>query len=395
LRSMKFFVLLVVFSTWVWAGDGLKLVEKWQLGNETVDWIKFSLVDNNGNIVMAFNRAGHRLIKPDKIVKFAPQGQGPEDLMEIWALFNFNQDIAYVEMPGNKLKIFKNEGATYHYKETRWVKKGYYPFIVRNGIFYDQKIFLVGYNVLMMDPRKNVWEASFIEIFDLQGVPLKTLLKKNFSDKPHPLHEMDYYLVGYEKHVIYLAENELKLRLISVKELSIEKEINLEIPVFYKRMPGDFYTWKDYRGNHNEYLKNLDYWRTSYSRIHKVLVEGDYLVLQMRTCDPKLKKFALLFYNADTFKLEKTVFTNDYLLGARAGRYYFFANGDPGRDEEADAFIIHVCTIEKKIKKGERQDEKIIQTDDFLLTTGYIHGFTDYPGKSPYIYDNAGMVGWE
>ena len=71
----------------------------------------------------------------------------------------------------------------------------------------------------------------------------------------------------------------------------------------------------------------------------------------MRTCEAKLKKFALLFYNAENFKLERTIFTNDLLLGAKDGKYYFYANGDPGRDEEAEEFIIHIYSFGDKNEK--------------------------------------------
>jgi hypothetical protein len=77
-------------------------------------------------------------------------------------------------------------------------------------------------------------------------------------------------------------------------------------------------------------------------------VDGDYLVVQIRTCRDDMKKFALLFYSAKTFKLEKTVFLNDFLLGARAGKFYFFANGNPGRDEDTEEIVINVYAFEKK-----------------------------------------------
>ena len=347
MRSMKLLVLMVVFNTWVWAGEGLKLVEKWQPGKETVDSIKYSLVDKDGHLVMAFERAGQCLVKPDKIIKFAPLGQGPDDLMKVLSLFSFDDGIAFGELPG-KIKIFKKEGDMYRFKETRWYKMGYFPFILKNGIYYDRKFFLTGYNIMTADQKKNSMEVSFIEIFSDQGQPLKSLLKKSISGVPRLLYEMNYYLVSYKKYVFYLVENELKVRSIDIGDLEIKKEVDLEKPGFYKPMPDNFYIRTETGlSDVNIRLKNLEFWRTSYSRIHKVLVEGDYLVLQMRTCDPKLKKFALLFYHAGTFKLEKTILTNDYLIGVRAGRYYFFANGDPGLDEGAEDFVIHVCILEK------------------------------------------------
>ena len=72
------------------------------------------------------------------------------------------------------------------------------------------------------------------------------------------------------------------------------------------------------------------------------------MVLQVRTCSKELKKFAMLFYNVDTLKLEKTVFTDGFFIGARDGKYYFYHNGNPGRDEGVDECIIDVYAFEGK-----------------------------------------------
>ncbi|MFC2156107.1 hypothetical protein ACFLRB_06435, partial [Acidobacteriota bacterium] len=148
-----------------------------------------------------------------------------------------------------------------------------------------------------------------------------------------------------------LAENELKVHIISTKDLRVEKEVKLEIPGFYKKMPVDFYTFKKYDKPSENYQKDIEYWQTAYSRIQKVIIEDNFLILQMRTVSDQLKKFALLFYNAENFKLEKIIFSNDLLLGARDGKYYFYANGDPGRDEEAEDFIIHIYSFGDKNEK--------------------------------------------
>jgi hypothetical protein len=52
-----------------------------------------------------------------------------------------------------------------------------------------------------------------------------------------------------------------------------------------------------------------------------------------------------LFYNTKTFKLERTILINDRLLGIRDGKYYFYANGDPKYDEEADECIIKIYSF--------------------------------------------------
>jgi hypothetical protein len=84
------------------------------------------------------------------------------------------------------------------------------------------------------------------------------------------------------------------------------------------------------------------------SSITEAAVDGNWLVVQVRTCSAKEKKFALLLYNVENnFKLEKNVFTDDFLLDVKDGKYYCFANGDPGRDDDTDQCIINIYSWEK------------------------------------------------
>jgi hypothetical protein len=93
---------------------------------------------------------------------------------------------------------------------------------------------------------------------------------------------------------------------------------------------------------------DVETWATGYSSITEAAVDGNWLVVQVRTCSTKEKKFALLFYNVENnFKLEKTVFTDDFLLDVKDGKYYCFANGDPGRDDDTDQCIINIYAWEK------------------------------------------------
>jgi hypothetical protein len=144
-----------------------------------------------------------------------------------------------------------------------------------------------------------------------------------------------------------MIENELKVYVVSTKTLEIIKEVQLEIPPFYKKMPESFYAWKEYK-DRSELPLDIEKWDMGYSSIQGIAVDGNYLVVQIRTPVEKMKKFALLFYNAETFKLERTVFLDDYLLDVKDGKYYCYANGNPGRDENTDECIINIYSFEEK-----------------------------------------------
>ena len=113
-------------------------------------------------------------------------------------------------------------------------------------------------------------------------------------------------------------------------------------------MPDNFYVWKKYNNPKDNILNDIESWNMGYSKITNALVDGKYLIIQIRTCNTDLKKFALLFYNANNFKLEKTFFTDDFLMGVKNGKLYCFSNGDPGRDDDTDKCVINILEITEK-----------------------------------------------
>lgn len=215
---------------------------------------------------------------------------------------------------------------------------------MRNGIFFDDKFFFAGYETV--DSKGS--EVYFLRVLDANGNLLKQLIKKRV-ESPIQFQNMKYYIEGYKTDkVFFLAENELKVVVVSSKSLEIVKEVQLETPNFYKKMPKDFYIFKKYDDPRDNFQLDIENWAVGYSRISNCIVDNDYLVLQIRTCSDKLKNYAILLYNAGTFKLESTIFIDDFLLGVKDGKYYFFAKGEPGRDHESEESIINIYTIEKE-----------------------------------------------
>jgi hypothetical protein len=342
-KNFLFIAAVIVAVTFLHGVENFKLIQQWKHNKEKsytrVD--NFSLVDKENAVVGIFYMIGGKVITADKVLTFAQHGLGPNEFSQLWAMFPYYDDLAFVEFP-NKIKILTKKDGNYVFKETRWIQRGTLFHIINDGVFFDKKWFLAGLKALDFKPTEAT--VSLLEVLDEKGRLLKDLLITKHRQGTN-YHDMSRYLVGYKTdRVFFLKENELKVSLISSKTLDVVKEINLEVPSFYKKMPDNFYTFKKYP-QVKDYLVDLENWATGYSRISKVLVEGNYLVLQIKTCSDKLKNYALLFYNADTFKLEKTIFMDDYLLGARNGKYYFFANGDPGLDENTDECIINIYSF--------------------------------------------------
>ncbi|RPI72278.1 MAG: hypothetical protein EHM45_22460 [Desulfobacteraceae bacterium] len=325
-------------------GGDFKLIDTWNHDDkEILTCVGDPIINDEGNVVARIcGKVGSVIISKKEVVSFAPFGQGPSDLYLMMAQCRYQNDIAFLEYP-NKMKIFTRKDNTYVWKSQMWLKQGYYPYIVRDMIFIDDKWFTGGYKILKEGSK--VQNAALVNIFDEQGKLIKELLKKEFPTGIR--HEEDYYLTHYNNRVFFMVEYELKVHEISATRMEVTQEIPLTIPPFYKKMPADFYNFVFYK---EEKGLSLDYerWKTSYSYIMRVAVEDGCLVIQIRTFGENQKRFALLFYDINNFSLKRTISIDDYFLGTRNGIYYFYRNGNPGFDEDADECVVNLYSFKEK-----------------------------------------------
>jgi len=337
-------VILIVFfilTVGVNGADSFKELDRWKLEDEPFGRRFVSVVDCDYHVVGGFFKSPIRILTPRKILKFGNYGQGPSDLTDAQAVFMYKGDLAIVER-ADKLKIFSKKDGIYKWKETKWFKRGKGPHKVRDAVYFDNKFFFAGHEGISYSAGSQ--EVAFLKVFDHEGNVLKQLIRKT-TPGDRRLWEMRYYIEPYGKEkVFFLAENELKVSVISSKELKVLDEIPLEAPSFYTKMPKEFYKFKKADG-FAELNRELENWAMGYSAITETTLFKDKLILQIRTCSPNHKKFALLIYDVKSWKLERTFFTDDLLLGSRDGKFYFFANGNPGRDEDTDQCIINVLTF--------------------------------------------------
>jgi hypothetical protein len=335
------------FSFPVKAKVEFKQIQQWNHGDkELYNLLLLPIITEEGNIVLRDGRQiGSYIITPTEVVKFAPRGQGPSDLYMPFSACNYGEDIAYIGLT-KKLKIFTKKGNTYIWKETKSIKN-LYPFIPRDMIFHNGKWFIAGFNVTNDDRKNKRITFFYLYIYTDKGEPVKGLISRNIPYKEDPA-QMYYFLELYRDRVFLMIENELKVFEIDPDEIKVLREITLETPSFYKKMPPDFYIFEEPPTDGNKFVKTVENWKLSYSSITNTAVDNGYLAVQVRTCSDKLKKYALLFYNSDTFKLENTFFSNDFFFGASKGKYYFYAKGNPGFDEEAEECIINLYSFEER-----------------------------------------------
>ena len=349
-RNKKVILLILIsllscifLSSMVQANEHFQLEETWKMPEDFLGKIFYSIIDNDAHIVGALYKTGIIMITRDKTILFSPFGQGPNEMMDVRAIFYIGNELASVENAG-RIKLFQKKEGSYEYKRSIWLESKISFYIITNGLFYDSKIFLAGFEKLDFEKKEN--KAALLKVYNEEGAVLKNLIiteiKKNQRN-----YMMDRFVMAHNDKIYFISEDNLFVYIISADTLEEVDQIQLEIPDFYKPKPEDFYFHEGAYKSPNEFLLDNDYWKTSYSIITKALINEGYLVIQIRTCDKNREKFAVLFYSADSFKLNKVLFIDDLLLGAKKDKDYFYAKGDPKLDEEADNPEIHVFSLQR------------------------------------------------
>jgi len=340
------FLLTFVFLLPIWSELEFKLVETWEHDELIPGKLFDAIVDEYGDVVTGFQRSGVKIANSKTIVDLGPFGQGPSDIDGFFAITLCDGDLAVEGMAG-KLKIFSKKEGKYKWKQTIWKKFGGSFQLVRDGVFKAGKWFFTGAQVFQKS--KNEYGIWYIRVYDRDGKFIKNLIKKDITVS-RSAHLMDYLLAEYKDKLFFIAEDEPIVRIIDPLAVDIKKEITLKMPDFYKPMPVEFYAYnpKDSMKNPLAIARQWADWKTGYTRINRVGIDGDHLVLQVRTCKKELGLFALLFYNAESFTLDRVVYTNDLLLDIKGGKFYMFANGNPGYDDEAGDYIVNIYQFEKK-----------------------------------------------
>jgi len=335
--------LFLVGSLCPGAGDTFKLVEEWSHDMEALDRIGVTAVMPEGNLVTTFYKKGPVWLSRQRAQLVCLRGQGPDEIQDLFALCPHPEGIAMVELP-SRIKIFKKSGDSFRCRRTLWLQRSRFYTTVSSVLFSRGKWFLAGY-FLENFSRKYVYKKVFVKVYDNRGKYIKGLIRRT-DYQPDQRHLMDYYLVEGGGNILYLTEDKLRVTVIPREKLEVREVVELRAPEAYKPVPGDFYVFKRYDDAAAGMMRDLDKWKTGYSRIVCVGYDQDELVLQIRLPDSNKANFMVLFYDGGSFQPVGRIPTDDRLLGVRDGRFYFYADGDPRYEEAADRCRIKVCMRE-------------------------------------------------
>lgn len=320
----------------------LHLLKQWKHKADFGGEIYRSLLDEQDNLILV-HRPGISMVNENQFVTFARWGQGPNEINGTYGMCEYHGDLA-VFIHKNKIKLFRRNNNRYDYHSQKWLKSDPGSYYLKDAFFADNRFFLGG--IIILEKMKSVRKGALLRIYNDKTEKIEGDYCGIQYPEPSCYHEIRKHFAVDGRYVYFLSQHEMKLYAISLDHIASTKTIELKRPDFYVSMPKDFFLVKNYKDD-LEFFKDMESWYTSFSAVTRMAVlQGGYLVIQARTCQPHLKKFALLFYNiGNGFSLDKIVYQDGLLLAGKADLLYCVHNGDPMVDEEANQVIIDIFRV--------------------------------------------------
>lgn len=340
-RLILFLLILVKASFSQSFDDAYPLKEEWRFPKAHVSGYVFDAeLDSDGRLVIMFFKDGIKVIAPGSTADLAPYGQGPGDI-ERWAALAFDgPSLVDVEGTG-KLQYFKKGPASYVYEKTGWLLYGNEFPSVKGAIYWQNKWFLAGFS--NSDPQSKRVKGYYLSIFKEKGRPAKRLLLKDFQGAYDGPRLLGVHIRQKSDQLWLMLESEPTLYIFSCQGENLDNTIKIPMPDFYRSIR-DYLPW--IVKPRSKFIADYEDWLLSYSRIENFRVTETHLVIQLRTADEHLPRFAMLFYDLNSFALKDIYFTPHLFLTEKSGRYYFLENGDPGLDIGAQS--LNILIHEKK-----------------------------------------------
>ncbi len=325
-----------------WNKD-FRLKEVWEFPDEKIGgYIYDSDISPNGDVI--FWGFKWWIVKVNKkgISLLTPKGEGPG---EVKSPFNFfiTKDLIGVMETYGKISFFKIDKSSYKFLKFIFLKPSYQ---IKTSFFQCGGKFYVG-GFLPASPG-TLAKGYFLTVYDDKGKPIGKTLFLDFK-KNSRIYLSRTFMRKYGNRLFVFLEFSPTVYWLNCGENNVKGKVSLKMPDFYvpmHKLP------EPPKGviSRRKLQEIYETWEASYSRIEEIAIDGDYLILQIRTL--KKPKFALLFYKLKDFSLKKFYFGMDRFLGTRNGLFYFFANGNPGFDDEADELKIKI--YEEKAREKSR-----------------------------------------
>ena len=314
--------------------------DTWQIDYVFGGKLFAAIVDPDGYLIGQFQKDRPFIANKDGMRFLRPLGRGPGDLESCFGACFRDGDLVIAEHYG-KIKIFHKEDGEYQWKAsvTR-PPEGSHHF-VNDLAYYQGKWFIGGFSTY--STTKGL-EANHVRVYDEEGKFLTSLVNLPVENRMKSYQLMDYHLRQKGSRLYFLRDEALVVYVIDAAKPALTQTVELQRPRFYKEIPDETYVDKKRRGL-SGFEERLVNWRLSYSSIVNVAVTDQTLVLQLRTLNPRMKRFALLFYDLDDFELKTTYEIDDLLITNDGDRFYFFRGGVPGIDDDAGEFIVDIYQI--------------------------------------------------
>ncbi len=343
-KIINFVLFFAILSFCLRGGITLNKIDEWKSDYLLKGMYRGSFVNDKGELIIMLKKHGILRMKDGDIKIISKEGQGPGEILFEASLCKLEKGFADVEYH-RKIQIFyfDNKANKYRWKKNLWrEEKGCTQFI-ESSLFYKNKWFFGGgvfRNVQAKETKEDIISPFFLKVFDDQGKLIKNMVKLKFG-KMIRSYLFNSFLESNDDKIYFVVENKMRIFVIDGDRLILKEIINLREPKCYKKLPEKNYYFGRRRGDRRNMRSLYEEWKTNYSLIVNFKIIPEYFVFEIRNFgDDCKKKFALLFYNKKNRKLEKTIYTNDFLLAKKGMYLYFLKGGIPRIDDEAETLTI-------------------------------------------------------
>jgi len=343
---MKYSIFLLVLFTSFLNSQQINLIKEWKHEKELLGKLLYSVVDEQGDLMAFFDKEGLFLINDEKCSLISAFGEGPGEWSNVVrGICQYKNGVAMRELHG-RVKLFIRNDSGYVFDKSIWVNSVSPAMLGKDLFYYNKRFIIIGMEMLKVEETD--FRVNRLKVFEEESLKAQGSFINEQYKGPTSQYETTFFLVVDQKKLLAVKENDLLVYEIDLDNLKEERVVKLKIPEGYRRMPPDFYQFKQNQSN-NQFVKNLEQWSTSYSAVTKAVIVKNKLVIQIRSFDQSDMKFAFLIYDIHNgYLLENIIKTNDILLGQHQNLLYCFKNGCPLLDDEADSLTISLFSFGEK-----------------------------------------------
>lgn len=157
----------------------IKLARQWKHDVDIAGDISHCVLDTDGDLIFV-HRPGISLVNENRYHLLATWGQGPNEIENVYALCQYDDNIAVFEYK-NKIKVFSKNDGRYVGKESRYLKSNPRTYFLRDG-YYSQNRLLLG-GPAIIEIKNKILNGALLKVYnDKTGQTEKSIIPIKYKE---------------------------------------------------------------------------------------------------------------------------------------------------------------------------------------------------------------------